>query len=271
MSARIERRSRRARRGAGRGQGGFTLLEVLIAFAILSVAVVAVIQGFAQGLRLLKAAGDHQQAVLLADQKTREMVTPVEGRDQGKTLLLAEEGRAYVVGRAPQCDLPLADADASREHLQMVRRGSVVLVRGLTAKNGTWIGEARAPDGSDAVWRPTQMIRIARTVLSLEEPVSEALARIEGAADEALALEQEATVPPSPLELSEKHSNPSGLEDSAGVENQPPAVAPAVPASGGLAGAKSRIGWSIVDMLVMAAAIAVLALSLAGLVWLFRG
>ena len=45
-------------------QDGFTLLEVLIAFAILSVAVVAVIQGFAQGLRLLKTAGDHQQAVL---------------------------------------------------------------------------------------------------------------------------------------------------------------------------------------------------------------
>jgi general secretion pathway protein I len=66
------------------GQQGFTLLEVLIAFAILSVAVVAVIQGFAQGLRLLKTAGDHQNAVLLADQKTRELVIPVEGRDQGK-------------------------------------------------------------------------------------------------------------------------------------------------------------------------------------------
>ncbi len=65
-------------------QDGFTLLEVLIAFAILSVAVVAVIQGFAQGLRLLKVAGDHQQAVLLADQKTRELVIPVEGRDQGR-------------------------------------------------------------------------------------------------------------------------------------------------------------------------------------------
>jgi general secretion pathway protein I len=69
--------------GAARGSAGFTLLEVLIAFAILSVAVVAVIQGFAQGLRLLKAAGDHQQAVLLADQKVRELVIPVEGHDQG--------------------------------------------------------------------------------------------------------------------------------------------------------------------------------------------
>lgn len=80
MSTRVPEQARRG----GRAQGGFTLLEVLIAFAILSIAVVAVIQGFAQGLRLLKVAGDHQQAVLLADQKTREMVTPVEGRDQGK-------------------------------------------------------------------------------------------------------------------------------------------------------------------------------------------
>jgi type II secretion system protein I len=64
-------------------QAGFTLIEVLVALAILSVAVVACIQGFAQGLRLLKLAGDHQQAMLLADQKMREIVEPKEGREQG--------------------------------------------------------------------------------------------------------------------------------------------------------------------------------------------
>ena len=68
---------------AGRS-AGFTLLEVLVAFAILSVAVVTVIQGFAQGLRLLKVAGDHQRAVLLADQKAREVVNPVEAHDRGQ-------------------------------------------------------------------------------------------------------------------------------------------------------------------------------------------
>ena len=66
-----------------RPEAGFTLLEVLVAFTILSIAVVAVIQGFAQGLRLLRAAGDQQMAVLIADQKAREVVIPVEGRDQG--------------------------------------------------------------------------------------------------------------------------------------------------------------------------------------------
>ena len=62
---------------------GFTLLEVLVALAILGVAVVASIQGFAQGLRLLKLAGDHQEAMLVADQKVREVVQPMESREEG--------------------------------------------------------------------------------------------------------------------------------------------------------------------------------------------
>jgi len=64
-------------------QAGFTLLEVLVAFAILSLTIVVAVQGFAQGLRLLKLSGDHQQAALLADQKAREVTLPKEGRDNG--------------------------------------------------------------------------------------------------------------------------------------------------------------------------------------------
>jgi general secretion pathway protein I len=95
MSARLGR--------AARGSAGFTLLEVLIAFAILSVAVVAVIQGFAQGLRLLKAAGDHQQGVLLADQKARELVIPAEGHDQGQEGAFDWE-RTVTVVKAPDLE-----------------------------------------------------------------------------------------------------------------------------------------------------------------------
>jgi general secretion pathway protein I len=71
------------------GDSGFTLLEVLVALAILGLAVVASIQAFAQGLRLLKLSGDHQQAMLLADLKVREVVTPEEGREE------RDEGRFH--------------------------------------------------------------------------------------------------------------------------------------------------------------------------------
>jgi len=64
-------------------EGGFSLLEVLIALAILGTAVVVSIQAVSQGLRLLKLAGDQQQAVVVADQKAREVVTPLEREDSG--------------------------------------------------------------------------------------------------------------------------------------------------------------------------------------------
>lgn len=64
-------------------QSGFTLIEVLVALAILSIAVVACIEAFALGLRTLKLAGDHQRAILLADQKAREVVDVRESQEQG--------------------------------------------------------------------------------------------------------------------------------------------------------------------------------------------
>jgi general secretion pathway protein I len=80
-----------------RRQRGFTLLEVLVALAILSVAVVVMLQLFAQGLRLLKVAGDYQRAVLLADQKAREVELVREGAESGQEGEFQWERRATVV------------------------------------------------------------------------------------------------------------------------------------------------------------------------------
>jgi hypothetical protein len=56
---------------------------VLVALAILGTAVVVSIQGVSQGLRLLKAAGDQQQAIIVADHKARELLVPTEGSESG--------------------------------------------------------------------------------------------------------------------------------------------------------------------------------------------
>src|SRR2546426_837664 len=107
-----------------RSEAGFTLLEVLVAFTILSVAVVGVIQGFAQGLRLLRAAGDQQMAVLIADQKAREVVIPVEGRDEGKEGAFAGMRVALAAWRQGE--------DRAEAH-QHVRSIALVLARSMSA------------------------------------------------------------------------------------------------------------------------------------------
>ena len=85
-----------------RSQQGFTLLEVLVALAILGLAVVTMIQLFGQGLRLLKVSGDYQQAVLLADQKLREVETVREGTETGPPEGLFEWERRSTVMPVPE-------------------------------------------------------------------------------------------------------------------------------------------------------------------------
>lgn len=63
---------------------GFTLLEVLVAMVILSLAIVTMIQLSSQGLRLVKLSGDHQDATRLADRIARATEVKAEGTDGGK-------------------------------------------------------------------------------------------------------------------------------------------------------------------------------------------
>ncbi|HLK36343.1 MAG TPA: FHA domain-containing protein [Polyangiaceae bacterium] len=212
------------------------------------------------------------RALAAAGSDVTVKIRVVEGRDQGRTLPLGEEGREYIVGRGPHCDLALADADVSREHLCAVRRGGAVFIRDLATKNGTWVGEIRNAPGTDAPWRSSQVVRIGRTVLALQEPLAEALAAIEGRPDEEISVvdaPQEAAPSPVPTEAATQGDSslgePASESDSAGV-----AVEVASSARGAAKG-KPGAAWSLVDRIAVAAALGVMALSLAGLVWLFRG
>jgi pSer/pThr/pTyr-binding forkhead associated (FHA) protein len=193
-------------------------------------------------------------------------VRVVEGRDQGATLPLADEGRSYAIGRGSDCDLPLADVDASREHVRVVRRGAGVVIRDAGAKNGTWLGTVRLATNEEVSWRPTQMLQVGRSVLALVEPVGAALAEIEQREDE---LMDPVATPAEPSAL-----GPLALAARDAAGGAGPSVAPRVSSTepdGPTVRRPKRTTWSVLDLLVMGAALGVLALSLAGIFWLLRG
>ena len=198
-----------------------------------------------------------------------------EGPDIGEELRLGEEGRAYVIGRAETCDLPLADEDASREHAVVARRGGQILLRDLDSRNGVYLGDARLTPDRDVVWRAPTMVRIGLTVLALDEPVSLALAELEAADDEAM---RDDDIPPLPASASELRASKipgAGTPDDAPASEMPhPGAAPIADVAEDTAemprAARRKKGWTITDLLVVTLALAVIVASIAGLVWVLR-
>jgi len=203
---------------------------------------------------------------------TRAIVRVAEGPDMGAELRLVEEGRVYVIGRAEKCDLPLADEDASREHAAVVRRGSQILLRDLDSRNGVYLGDTRVSPERDMLWRPPTMVRIGVSVLALDEPVSLALAELEAAADEQLP---DADAPPPPSSIAQPSAAPPPPSAEAPPESRMSAQPEAPIAEVGSRTAttvvrRPRRVWTPADVMVVTIAVAIIAASIAGLVWVLR-
>ena len=201
-----------------------------------------------------------QHAMLAQGSDTVPKVSVVEGADLGAILPLKEEGRVYVIGRGETCDLPLADADASREHLQVVRRGATVLVRDLRSKNGSTMGEQPVPTGRDAPWKRDAMVRVGATVLALDEPVASALGELESAADEKMGAGETPAPPPS-----------SSRGPDAVPRSQRGAEAPIARVEKSLVTVSTRRPkLKMADVAIIGAALALIGLSIAALVWVLK-
>ncbi len=61
-------------------QSGFTLLEVLVSFVVMSAVLIVIIQGFAGGLRNLKTTDNYGMAALIAESRLNEigLIYPIE-------------------------------------------------------------------------------------------------------------------------------------------------------------------------------------------------
>jgi pSer/pThr/pTyr-binding forkhead associated (FHA) protein len=196
----------------------------------------------------------------------------VEGRDRDAVLRLAEEGRVYTIGRAETCDLPLADADASREHARIVRRGQTVLVRDLGSKNGTLLADGKIASERDTPWRGQTMLRIGKTVLALEEPAQLALEELEAAVDEIIPADEKPPEPPVPP--SQKKLPEPPPEEPKPKSQRQPGAAPIAQVGSVITKTSttvsSRRGVSGTDIAVGLVALIVIGLSIAGMVWLLK-
>jgi pSer/pThr/pTyr-binding forkhead associated (FHA) protein len=98
-------------------------------------------------------------------------VRVVEGANFGDEMVMEEENRLYVIGRAPKCDLVLEDREVSREHVKLVRRGFQVFIQDQSSTRGSWLGRTSVYSGSTIEWARPRMLKVGATVLSLELPV----------------------------------------------------------------------------------------------------
>ena len=201
-------------------------------------------------------------------------VRVVEGPDQGASLALAQEDKGYVVGRGPQCDLPLADGDASREHAVVVRRGGQVAIRDRGAKNGTWLAGVRIPPMGEVEWRASQEVQLGCSVLALEEPLGNALAQLEAAPDEPFA--ETVAAPPEPAAASpvvDDATSPGttdGEGDAPAAATAPASIARVTEAAPERAQPQPSKRWAVSEVLVFVVAGALLLACLATLLWILR-
>jgi hypothetical protein len=97
-------------------------------------------------------------------------VRVVEGANFGDEMVMEEENRLYVIGRAPKCDLVLEDREVSREHVKLVRRGFRIFIQDQSSTRGSWLGRTSVYAGSTIEWARPRMLKVGATVLSLELP-----------------------------------------------------------------------------------------------------
>src|SRR5258706_5278168 len=66
----------------------------------------------------------------------------VSGPDRGRSLAL-RKGQRYVVGKSPDCDLPVTDRQVSRQHLSLDVGNDSITIRDLGSRNGSFFQGAR--------------------------------------------------------------------------------------------------------------------------------
>lgn len=241
--------------------GGFTLhVELGIAASGVSAE-----DTRALALQLLRDAMDPS-----GDRLSPPRLVVLNGATEGAELVLPPAPSSVVIGRGERCDLQLPDADASREHATITRDHRGVRVRDLGSKNGVVVNGRPT---RDAGLRDRDELQIGATVLAFEDPAAAELDAVVAAPEAEVVLPEPVLVAPTEPEPPPSASESEHEVEKKPVEKKPSAVvtdvgaAVATPIHSRAPSAKSR---SSADLVVYVLAAVVLALSVAGLVWLLQ-
>jgi pSer/pThr/pTyr-binding forkhead associated (FHA) protein len=184
----------------------------------------------------------------------------VKGPDQGKELALTEAGRVYVIGRGAGIDLTLTDADASRRHIEVWRRGPSLWLKDLGSKNGAALDGIKLAPNKDTPWPRGKLVALGANELAFDDPVAEALVEIEASSDEKMR-DSDSVDPPAAAAAHAETALPLGQGAAAPIARVPRASS---------APARRDGGFRSADLAIAGLALVVLAASLLGLFWLFR-
>lgn len=189
------------------------------------------------------------------------------GPDLGKELALIEFDHAYTIGRLQSAELSLADPDASRRHVEIIRRGAQIFVRDLGSKNGATLSGVKLEPSRDTPWPAGSVLALGQSEFSFDDPVLDALNEIEAGRDE--QMRDDDSIEPPNVGPGEQNPGFVAPEHSLASDDAPLVQVPRRASEP--APAKKTQGFRTVDVIIALVALAVIGLSLLGLSWLFRG
>lgn len=183
-------------------------------------------------------------------------ITITNGPDQGRSFPIPPPPARLVIGRGDTCDVPLADADASREHVELIVDLDGVVARDRSSKNGLLINQRRVLEKrlSDR-----DELFIGSTFIVFDDPADSALIAAESGPDVAIE-------PPTQVMIIE--SRPALPEDDPEAPTGEPEPTPT--ANKAVVPAGTKRSTSSAELLIYVLAALVFIASAAGFVFLLR-
>ena len=111
-----------------------------------------------------------------AEHPTLTVAQPGQGSPRDAQLAVAEVGRRYTIGRAPGCDLVLADPSVAPEHLLVRRDYRGVSVVDLGSPHGLYINDRYAAE--ERGLRDGDLLQVGKITLRFSDPAEVYLRRL---------------------------------------------------------------------------------------------